>query len=290
MHGLGDPVDQTTDSRDEAHWQQALGGEPPEVAVHLSHDEVTRIHVALESGCTDPANTYTSSGDSSLSVMTTHECTNDDTAPHCPVELSAFGWQFGDVWGELNWTVYDEESTDVDELERMMAVRRELDPEKRSESRLIVPTVRASGCHDHGVRDRITHDRGDFDAGADVKKDREWTTYVESSFVLDSGQLVPTHVRPTVERVSAHVEQQLKHSVGLSAEMKKGDCDATGCCTGNPGHECNCRPSFRLSVDGTASQIDVDGRAFRITRDPATADRHHPPVPAPPNYRAWQLV
>ena len=61
----------------------------------------------IESGCTDPVNIYESSGDSSLTVLSTHECTNHDPAPECPVELNAFGWHWGsDTKESMNWTTW----------------------------------------------------------------------------------------------------------------------------------------------------------------------------------------
>ena len=291
MQGSGDPLETGDEAPDEAYWQDAQGEEPPEVASHLAHAETTRVRIALESGCTDPENTYTSSGDSSLSVMATQECTNDDPVPECPVELNAFGWQWGEVWGELNWIVYDEQGTDTDELEQLIVERRAMDPEERSDASVRVTAGRKWDAHDHEARERLTYEGGDFDAGSDVKKSMTWTTYVDTEIEVDAAQLVPVHVWPTTERVTTHIEQQMTHSIKVSGEMMKGKCDATGCCTGNRGHVCNCAPEFEMTLDSTGSRIVVDGKTYAIDRDPSSADRRTPPaVDSPPTYRAWKLI
>lgn len=289
MQGMGDPIDLSGQAPDEAYWQKAQGEEQPEIAAHLLHDETTRIKVTLESGCTDPVNTYESSGDSSLTVLSTHECTNHDPAPECPVELNAFGWHWGEVWGELDWVVFDAQSTDPDELERLTTERSELDPEQRSDISASTSASRTWDSHDHDTRDRMTYEGGDYDSGSDTKKGMNWTTWVRTEVELDAAQLVPEHVWPTTQRVSTHIEQKMAHTIKVGGIMKKGDCESTGCCTGNPGHVCECAPEFELTVDNAGSRIVVDGNTFSIERDPASADRNSPPA-TPSAYGAWKLV
>jgi hypothetical protein len=122
MQGLGDPTEQAELASEEEYRQQAQGEEPPELAVHLEHSEVTRVEVKLEAGCPEYTNTYRGWGGSTLAVMATQECTNDDPAPECPVELNAFGWSWGEVWGDLNYWFGDFAGTDLDELEGAMRV------------------------------------------------------------------------------------------------------------------------------------------------------------------------
>ena len=81
----------------------------------------------------------------------------------------------------------------------------------------------------------------------------------------------------------------MAHTIKVGGTMKKGDCESTGCCTGNPGHVCECAPEFELKVDSTASRIVVDGKTFSIERDPASADRNSAPA-TPSGYGAWKLV
>jgi hypothetical protein len=285
MQGLGDPTEQAELASEEEYRQQAQGEEPPELAVHLEHSEVTRVEVKLEAGCPEYTNTYRGWGGSTLAVMATQECTNDDPAPECPVELNAFGWSWGEVWGDLNYWFGDFAGTDLDELEGAMRLREQLDPEEREETS---PPHRGHPLwdgHDHVTRDRETYEASDNGTDTQIVEDDRFVTWIMSEYELDSGQLVPVHVWPTTERVSTHIESGLIHAVDVDGKMIPENCESNGC----GGHgECRCKPEFKIKFDGALTKITVDGKSFWIQRDPVSANRRVPPTTG--SYRSWKLV
>ncbi len=285
MHGLGDPTEQAQLASNDEYVQIGQGDEPPEVAVHLDHAETTRIHVWLEPKCPQYKNTYVGEGASTLEVMATQECTNDDPAPECPVELNAFGWTGGDVWGDLNYWLDDRLGTDIDEIEGLMRRRAELEPEARAEDRLDHSLRPLWDSHDHVARDRATYQSAAKNNDTQTIEADGFKIWVCSDHKFDSGQLVPVHVWPTTERVSTHIESAITHSIDIAGSMQPINCEATDC----GGHgKCGCRPAVKLDFGGPATFIEVEDRKFPIRRDPSTADRRSPPSGG--GYKSWKLA
>jgi len=255
QHGLGNPIDQTGDAPDEGYRQGHQGDERPEVAAHLHRDETTLVKVTLESGCDGSKHEYSARGESTIRMLATQECTNDDPADGCPVELNAFGMQETLVSGDLSISTMHAIGTDIDELEG------------RTE-------VALWDSHDHDSRDRLTYEHSDFAYDKGDKESFEWSAAFRSMTTLDAAQIVPQHVWPTTERVSAHIEQSMRHELKLSGVMHKGDCETNGCC-GTANHACKCAPEFELVLDGGSSQITVAGKTTPLGRG-WPADREQP--------------
>lgn len=285
MQGLGDPTDQAALAGAEPYVQHAQGEEPPELAVHLEHSEVTRVDVTLEAGCPEYTNTYKGWGSSSLDVLATQECTNDDPAPECPVELNAFGWSWGEVWGDLNYWFGDSAGTDIDELEGLAERRAALGAANREEAATEHPLKPLWDGHDHVTRDRATYEDHTGGTATNTVEQDDYTIWIESEYELDSGQIVPVRVWPTTERVSTHIESGIGHSIDVDGKMVPKNCEANGC----HGHgECRCRPQFKIKFAGAVTTIEVEDKTFRIHRDPVAADRKMPPGAG--GYRSWKLV
>lgn len=285
MQGLGDPTEQADLASDDTHWQRAQGEEPPELAVHLEHREITQVEVKLEAGCPEYTNTYKGWGSSTLDVMATQECTNDDPTPECPVELNAFGWSWGEVWGDINYWFGDTTGTDIDELEGAMQVREQLDPEERENATPPHGGHPMWDGHDHVTRDRATYENHVGGTDTQTFEDDRFSAWIVSEYELDSAQLVPVHVWPTTERVTTHIESGLTHAVDIGGSMIPRNCESNGC----GGHgECRCTPEFKIKFDAAVTTIEVDGKTHRIHRDPVSADRRNPPASG--TYQAWKLV
>ncbi len=285
MQGLGDPTEQADLAPDEEFYQIGQGDEPPEVAVHLEHSEITRVEVDLEAGCPEYENTYKGWGSSTLDVMATQECTNDAPAAECPVELNAFGWSWGEVWGDLNYWFGDTIGTDIDEIEGLMRRRAELDPVDREDAGIEHQLKPLWDGHDHDMRDRATYEHHGGDTNTSVVNSDEFVMWIVSEYELDSAQLVPVHVWPTTERVSTHIDSDITHAIDLDGAMLAKNCAENGC----GGHgDCGCSPKFKLKFDAAVTTIEVDGKSFRIQRDPTTADRREPPTGG--GYKSWKLV
>ncbi len=285
MQGLGNPTDQSGLAPDEEFYQIGQGDEPPEVAVHLEHSEITRVEVKLEAGCPDYRNTYKGWGSSTLDVLATQECTNDAPAAECPVELNAFGWSWGEVWGDLNYWFGDFIGSDIDEIEGLMRRRAELDPVDREDAAMEHRLKPLWDGHDHEMRDRATYEEHGGDTNTSVVDDDEFVMWITSEYELDSAQLVPVHVWPTTERVTTHIDSDITHAIDLDGSMIPVNCDSNGC----GGHgDCGCRPEFKIKFDAAVTTIKVADETFRIHRDPTAADRREPPVPG--GYKSWKLV
>jgi hypothetical protein len=285
MQGLGDPTEQADLASDDEYWQRAQGEEPPELAVHLEHMEITRIDVDLEAGCPEYTNTYKGWGSGTLDVMATQECTNDDPTPECPVELNAFGWSWGEVWGDLDYWFGDTAGTDIDELEGAMRRREQLDPEERENEMAPHAGHPMWDGHDHETRDRATYQASEGGTDTQTFESDGFGAWIVSEYELDSAQLVPVHVWPTTERVSTHIESNITHAIDVEGSMMPRNCDSNGC----GGHgDCRCLPEFKIKFDAAVTTIAVDGKTFRIHRDPVSANRRTPPSSG--GYRSWKLV
>lgn len=259
QHGAGDPVDQSMLAPDEGFWQSSQGEERPEVAARIVHRETTTITVTLESGCVDASHVYDGGGDGRLTFLSTQECTNDDPVPGCPVELNAFGRALSQVSGDLAWKLTHVTGSDIDELERAGHLRPLWD------------------SHDHEMLETAT--RPEEFAGRDHNRIESftWRAQIDNEIAYDAAQIVPEHVWPTTERVSAWVGSDATYDIQVTGVMTKGDCEGRGCCGHEPqGHRCLCKPTFTLELDGDASVIKVDGTVTSIERD-APADRQDPP-------------
>ncbi len=293
VNGLGDPLDQSHDAPESPYWQQAQGDERPEVAAHVDHEEKTRIVVHLEAGCPDAINTFDGQGHSTIKHLGTVECTNDDPAI-CPIELNAFGEAYVYAGGDVHWFVGHTDRTDIDELERLAGAsgRDEDDDDDDFDdgpSALVSP-IGGWDSHDHNQRERMTFSGSEHEHDHAVNNDRTWSTRIRSGSSLHAAQLVPEHVWGTTDRVSTFIEHEITTTFELDGEMDKGDCETTGCCTGNPGHVCRCAPSFKLVLNAGRTEIVVDGRTFAIDR-PSRGGRDVPPaIPSPNRYQAWPLV
>ena len=256
QHGLGDPVEQSDAASVEAYRQGHQGEERPEVVSHIHRDETTVVKVTLESGCAGSRHEFSARGESTIGMLATQECTNDDPADACPVELNAFGSQETLVSGDLSISTMHTIGTDIDELEGREGAS-------------------LWDSHDHDSRDRLTYEHSDFAYDKGDKESFEWTAAFRSTTTLDAAQLVPEHVWPTTERVSTHIEQTMRHLLDLSGVMRKGDCEETGCCGHSSAHACKCAPEFTLAIDGGSSFVTVDGAVTPIGRG-APADRQTP--------------
>lgn len=263
MQGLGDPTDQSTPL--DPYWQE--GPEPPEVAAHLTHRERTEIDITLEPGCPEYKNLYSVSAKSQLELLATHECTNDAGDP-CPVELNAFGFFGGWIIGPGNifcgacdWT-----GSDPDELER---------------SPLAEERIRAGGkphapsdAHDHVERDRVAYQVSESGAASDALERDNLSISIENDVELDAGQVVPVAVYSTTERVSAHIEGDVKHDLLIQVNLTPIDCEKNNCGGHGP---CNCEAQWTMQVSGASgSWIDAGGGPFEILRKPTAADRRAP--------------
>lgn len=264
VQGLGDPTDQANLSLD-PYWQE--GPEPPEVAAHLSHRERTDVDITLEAGCPEYKNLYSVSAASRLDLLATHECTNDAGDP-CPVELNAFGFFGGWIIGPGNifsgasdWT-----GSDPDELER---------------SPLAKERIRAGGtphtpsdAHDHAEKDRVAYEVSESDAASDALERDDLSVSIENDVELDAGQVVPVAVYPTTERVSTHIEGDLKHDLQIQVNLTPIDCELNDC----GGHgRCNCQAEWTMRISGAGgSWIDGGDGPFEILREPTAADRRAP--------------
>lgn len=283
MQGLGDPTDQAALADAEPYVQHAQGEEPPEVAVHLEHQERTRVRVALEAGCPEYTNTYKGWGSSSLDALATQECTNDDPAPECPVELNAFGYSWGEVSGDLRYVFMDRTGTDIDELEGLP--QRPAPEGDEAEAEIELPLRPLWDGHDHVTRDRATYEVHTGGSATRTVEADNYAVWIWSGYGFDSGQIVPRHVWPTTERVSTHIESEIGHDIDIEGKMIPTGCESNGC----HGHgECRCRPEFKIKFAGAVTTIEVEDKTFRIQRDPATADRRNPPTTHV--YQAWKLV
>ncbi|HUG75825.1 MAG TPA: hypothetical protein VMM81_09205, partial [Acidimicrobiia bacterium] len=265
MQGLGDPTEQADLASDDGYWQRAQGEEPPEVAAHLYHREITDVDITLEPGCPEYKNLYSVQAESQLHVLATHECTNDAGDP-CPVELNAFGFIGGWIMGPGNLFtgVADMTGTDPDELERSP---------RAGDGQGPVPRPPWDG-HDHAERDRVTYERSEDDHASDALERDNLLVSIENDVEIDAGQIVPVAVYPTTERVTAHIEGDLKHDLEIQVDLTPIDCEANGCGGHGP---CNCQAQWKMQVSGTGgSWIDAGEGPFEILRHPTGGDRREP--------------
>jgi hypothetical protein len=285
MQGYGDPTDQAGLSSDEPYVQRVPLAERPEVAAHLDHHEVTYIDVVLKSGCPEYDNEYSLSGETEVGVMATAECTNDSQAPECPVELAATGYFWGEIYGDL-WVMAGEGlGADPDELEplaqRVDGAFEEGDDSRRLQAR----AYELSHAHTGDLaREKPTYENTSSDSNSTVIRFDDAHLRVLSEAEADAGLIVPRQARPTTERVSAHVEGQFHHQVGVIGEMTPKNCEANNCGGHGP---CMCAPKFVLEVSGNEAYVEVDGEKHSIYRIPSSADRNAPPAPGPA--KEWEL-
>ena len=259
QQGHGDPVDQAALAPDEGYWQSNQGEERPEVAARIIHRETTTISLTLEPGCTDPESEYAANGKGVLDFLSTQECTNDDPAAGCPVELNAFGRALAEVKGDLNWRLAHQTGTDIDELERGGRVRPLWD------------------SHDHETLDDSTWTEQAVGNDNQVSIAFTWDAEIVNEVTFDAAQLVPQHVWPTTERVSTWAGSDASYDIAINAKMDKGDCVGQGCCGHDAAdHTCRCAPAFTLTLDGDNSRITVDGSDTLVGRE-RDADRRQPP-------------
>ncbi|HSM01872.1 MAG TPA: hypothetical protein VK960_05475 [Acidimicrobiia bacterium] len=264
MQGLGDPKDKPAVPLD-PYWQE--GPEPPQVAAHLEHREITDVDITLEAKCPEYRNLYSVSAESDLELLATQECTNDAGDP-CPVELNAFGFVGGWITGPGNIFagVADWTGTDPDELERSPL----------AESRMRaggVPHV-PSDSHDHVERDRATYEVSENDRASDAVERDDLLVTIENDVDIVAGQIVPREVYATTERVTAHIDAALEHDLQIQVDLTPIDCEKNDC----GGHgECACKARWKMRVSGRAgSWIDAGEGPFEILRDPTAGDRMSP--------------
>ena len=270
MHGYGDPIDQSLLASESEYLQRFQGEEPPEVAVHLYHREETTVSVDLEAGCPEYDNEFNLAGSAELHMLATQECTNDDPAPQCPVELTSGGWFIGRIGGDLSADVFEENLGDLDDLERGA------DQPKWHEM---------SHQHvDNLAQEKPTYTFSTSDSDSDTLSSDSTKVTVYSSALADVGILVPVDVWSTTERVSAHLEGKLHYGIDVDGTMTPKNCETNGC----GGHgDCLCRPNFKLNITTGTATITVDGKVHQIRRDPPTANRNNPP---PTTEEKWVLA
>jgi len=261
MHGYGDPIDQSQLAPDSEYLQRFQGQEAPEVAVHLYHREETTIGVDLEAGCPEYDNEYGLFGSAELDMLATQECTNDSPAPQCPVEVLSSGWFIGRIGGDLSADVYDESLGDFDDLERGSDEPKWLEMSHQHVNNL--------------AQEKPTYSFSTTDSDSDTLTTDSTEVTVYSSALADAGIIVPVHVWPTTERVSAHLEGSLHYGIDVDGTMTPKNCESNAC----GGHgECLCKPNFKLNITTGTATITVDDEVHHIRRDPATANRNSPPT------------
>lgn len=240
------------------------------MAVHLYHREETTVSIDLKAGCPEYDNEYNLAGSAELHMLATQECTNDDPAPQCPVELTSGGWFIGRIGGDLSTDVYDENLGDLDDLERGADQPKwhEISHQHVNNLAQKKPTCTVSKC--------------DFDSDTLSSDSTKVTVY--SSALADVGIIVPEEVWSTTGRVSAHLEGELHYGIDVDGTTTPKSYEANGC----GGHgDCLCRPNFALNVTTGTATITVDGEVHQIRRDPPTANRRTPP---PTTEEKWVLA
>jgi hypothetical protein len=262
MQGLGDPTDQTGVKAGEFRQLQPAE-EPPDVSAHAEHWERTTLAVTLVAGCPEYTNLYDLEGESHMSVMATHECTNEAGDP-CPVELSAMGSMKGAIEGPQKFRtgVSHELGGTPDDLDREQS---STDDQR---------TYKPRAGHDHAEKDRVTYEFTAEDKSTEVADIDHLNIVVRNQVKLDAAQIVPEEVWPTTERVSAHVETTIGHEVTVRAFLKPEGCAANGC----RGHgTCGCDASFEVSLSRFGSSLVVEDKAYEVVR-----------TPKPPGVDEWE--
>lgn len=262
MHGLGDPTDLTSMEAGEFRQQQPVEN-PPDVSARVEHWERTTLAVTLLAGCPEYTNLYLLEGVSDMTVMATHECTNDAGDP-CPVELSATGDMSGSIEGPAKFgTVVSHELGGTPD---------DLDREQSSTEDLGAYKPRAG--HDHAEKDRVTHEFSAHDKSTEAVETPHLNIVVRNQVQLDASQIVPEEVWPTTERVSAHLETMITHEVEVEASLKPEGCESNGCC----GHgTCGCDAKFEVTLSRFGSALVVEDKVFEIVR-----------IPKPPGVVEWE--
>ena len=266
MQGLGDPTDQTGMEAG-VFRQQQPAEEPPDVSAHVEHWERTTLAVTLEAGCPEYTNLYDLEGESDMSVMATHECTNEAGDP-CPVELSATGQMHGAIEGpqKFKTAVTHEFEGTPDDLDREQS---SIDDER---------TYKPRAGHDHAEKDRVTHEFSAHDESTEVADIDHLNVIVRNQVQLDAAQIVPEEVWPTTERVTAHLETMITHEVKVEASLKPEGCETNGCC----GHgTCGCDATFEVSLSRFGSSLVVDNKVYEIIRKPKP--------PGVDEWETWEL-
>ena len=262
MQGLGDPTDQT-DVEAGTFRQLQPAEEPPDVSAHVEHWERTTLAVTLEAGCPEYTNLYDLEGESYMSVMATHECTNEAGDP-CPVELSATGHMNGAIEGpqKFKTAVTHELGGTPDDLDREQSSTDDLS------------TYKPRAGHDHVEKDRVTHEFSHEDKSTEVVDIDHLNIVVRNHVRLDAAQIVPEEVWPTTERVTAHLETMINHEVTVETFLKPEGCESNGCC----GHgTCGCDAQSQVSLSRFGSSLVVEDKVYDIVRKPK-----------PPGVNEWE--
>lgn len=212
--------------------------EPFDPSSSMDWQEVHVIRAQLVSECPDHENEYRCEGDSSVSILPGHECTNRSPGDGCPVRAPAVGRTRFEVRGGLDYAA----NADAGHAPQ------------------------AASDHEHPDRPRqevATKATAD-DANA-LQADAVQVD-VRNEVVVGAGTQVPSDVWPTTDRVTAEIEAYLSHAIGIDGKMERSNaCEAGGCCDGR---ECRCRPAFELRLSGGQGTLAVDGAAWQVFLDP----------------------
>jgi hypothetical protein len=273
QHGDGDPIDQSALDDGAGFWQGHQGDEPPEVVAHVEHDEATRVRVWVEGECADGGNIFDATSDGQVTTLLTGETTDDAPRESSPIELTAMGFHWGFVSGDLGYSFQTESGSDIDELERFgEEVAGEDDFEPPRPSRELINPGRWDAIV-HGTPLETPTREQTFGGSANARKTgNRFFTRFDTWSLCDAAQSVPEAVYATTERVSSHSDARFAYNLSVRVTIPS-----------LPG-----APSVDVRIDQERTQVAVDG-LFHYFHRPEMGERNRPPS-TPTGWRRWELT
>ncbi len=261
MQGLGD-VDRTpVDYAEDTYWQNRPFEDRPEMAASFYDEADTTITVRLTSGCVQHQPFYDAQTESWASIYGDGECTNDGD-PTCPVELNAIGSLNSYAVGDVESRAQVIAKGTVDELDAGMQSR--LDDKGLPTADVLARRHLEEHSHPQAPRRHFetTDGSGPKRFNANLLKDT-FHAVMGRALELHSSQIIPVHVWPATDRVSALVGGSANSRIELAGGSTNTACNEGNLC----GHAdaCACSPEISMTICGAGFDVlTVEGRTIPI--------------------------